>query len=88
MDKRVELQNNVSSKKPLQDIKWSLSCTDRILRIAREMPEPKEFVMNKKKEDTDLPYHPKLNDDDDDDDDDDDESPEKKNKDKCYLLRE
>ena len=55
-----------------------------VLRIAKEMSELKNFVMNKKKEDTDIPYQPKkkqrkLVD---------NESPEKKNKEKSFLLKE
>ena len=55
-----------------------------VARLAKEISELKEFVMNKKKEDTDIPYQPKKkqrklieN-----------ESPEKKNKEKTFLLRE
>ena len=55
-----------------------------VARLAKEISELKEFVMNKKKEDTDIPYQPKKkqrklieN-----------ELPEKKNKEKSSLLRE
>ena len=53
-----------------------------VLRIAKDMSELKKFVMNKKKEDTDIPYKPKekerkLI-----------ESPKRKNKEKSFLLRE
>ena len=55
-----------------------------VARLAKEISELKEFVMNKKKEDTDIPYQPKKkqrklveN-----------ESPKRKNKDESFLLRE
>ena len=55
-----------------------------IARLAKEISELKEFVMNKKKEDTDNPYQPKKkqrklveN-----------ESSKRKNKDESFLLRE
>ena len=55
-----------------------------IARLAKEISELKEFVMNKKKEDTDNPYQPekkqrKLVE---------NESPKRKNKDESFLLRE
>ena len=55
-----------------------------VLRLVKDIPELEEFVMNKKKEDADIPYQPKkkqqkLIE---------DELPEKKNKEKSYLLRE
>ena len=55
-----------------------------VARLAKEISELKEFVMNKKKEDTDIPYQPKKkqrrlveN-----------ESPKRKNKDESFLLKE
>ena len=57
-----------------------------VLRLTKEIPSLKEIVMNKKKEeeDADIPYKPKKkqrklveN-----------ESPQKKNKEKSFLLRE
>ena len=55
-----------------------------IARLAKEISELKEFVMNKKKEDTNNPYQPKKkqrklveN-----------ESPKRKNKDESFLLKE
>ena len=108
----MELQKNVPST-TVQDIKWSLSCTDArvktvadtvkrlqlrmdsleegmslVIRLTKEISSLKEFVMNKKKEeDTDIPCllyqrkrrQRKL---------DEDEGPEKKNKEKSFLLRE
>ena len=35
MDKRAELQKNVASN-PLQDIKWSLSCTDGCVKAVAD----------------------------------------------------
>ena len=92
MAKRAELHKNVKST-PLQDVKWSLSCTDACLKavadnvnmdvikrnLTDEMPEKPERNKEKTEEDTHTFYwwHP---------------NPAKrgfKNKDdNCYLARE